>query len=439
MTHEDRLKRLLAQKDLDQGKKGSVVNDKLRSQLREQPFEEQLNLLSPDPRTQQQEGTREPPQDVDKTEPPTNDPPQKTDTPKKNGPPPKVAPRVPKNIAQEPTPTKEKESKRVERLMGYLGYEDMEQKLKDPENARLGMKVNEELSILLNGGLFMEAVNLEAEKDYRRNKEPEIAETSNEEKLHVPATAKDVSKRWAIVSKLCLARGIVNWKVAKQELLANKVSGTDTAFQLLSKAGLLDKDAQPGLPASGYVKQALKTDRRKVLQGFLGNPKNFDRLPEGELAQQIVVKCENAVLDQNAFPEEQSGREITIYIKPKLMKDSKAWSAFVSELFEAFASSGLPMLPIAVGDESVAGGGVSKNGQTLGYFSYRNEANAKDEELDYVGFPHWMGGNADKANAAKQSMQLDKAKVKLGKHGKKAMRMHDPKPKPKSKWRFGGR
>ncbi|MFO0749101.1 MAG: hypothetical protein U1F43_26080 [Myxococcota bacterium] len=281
----------------------------------------------------------------------------------------------------------------------------------DRDHAQKGVDLDDDIRVQENGGLFIEAINSKAESDYYE-RAPEMPKTTTEEKLHVPATGRDVSQRWAIVSKLCLARGIVNWKVAKQELLDNKVSGADKAFDLLGKAGLLDTNAPPGLATSAYVKQSLKPDRRETLRKFLGNPKMFDKWPDGELAQEVIVKIENSILDAKAFPEEQTGREITVYIKPELLPTTKMWSEFVSELYGAFDESGLPMLPIAVGDKAVAGGGKKSKGQTLGYFSYRNEANANDKLLGYKGFPHWAGGNADKTNAAKQKMQLDKAKVK---------------------------
>lgn len=299
---------------------------------------------------------------------------------------------------------------RLEHLMGVLDYDLMNAGFKDEKIGDRGAKVGKgDLEMLQNGGLFLEAINVKAEEEY--NAKGVDPDPTLDEKLHVPATAKDVPQRWALVSRLCLARGVVNWKVARQEVMDNKVSGTDHTFEALCQAGVVDaREEAPGKPAVHYVKLAMRGDRREALEKMLGG-KPLEGRPESEIVQDVIAHCENAILAKGAFPEEQSGREITVYIKPKMLGGVKGTSEFVSELYAAFETSGLPMLPIAAGDRAIAGGGVKKAGKTYGYFSYRNEGSAYDKQLGYGGFPHWLGGNHDKSNAPKKKGDLSGAKV----------------------------
>jgi hypothetical protein len=61
----------------------------------------------------------------------------------------------------------------------------------------------------------------------------------------------------------------------------------------------------------------------------------------------------------------------------------------------------------------VKGDAEQVDGRTHGYFSYRHEAMAADPGLPgYVGFSHWLGGNAAEPNAANQELTF--ARVNVG-------------------------
>jgi hypothetical protein len=283
-----------------------------------------------------------------------------------------------------------------------------------------------------NGALFMELVNLPVVRDYFAPS-PGEATTSLEEKLHVPATAADVGTRFDILTKLCLEAGIRNFKVAKKDKLENKQSGSAFIFTLLHKNGLIADDEvyNPRVPIAGVIRQALEPERRTALGKFMR--RDLTKMPEALIAGDLAAFLDNAVGDAGFFPQEQSGREITVYVLPGQIP-LEAWRHFAGELAKRFAAADLERLPIASGDQRVAGEGVEIDGTVHAYFSSRNEANALDETLGYEGFPHWVGGNAEKANAAHQPLIFDEVDVtKLDKPTKKKGRFRSLFAKPGSR------
>jgi hypothetical protein len=182
--------------------------------------------------------------------------------------------------------------------------------------------------------------------------------------------------------------------------------------QALREAGLLqDHEIQDGLTAADCQLLARGQDRRPQLIAFVNETtgSNFDQDTHPE---QLFFELQVAIdsLAQGFFPSEQSGREITVYVLPDF-KQPGEWSQFVTDLQTRFESSGLPRLPLAVGDAPVTGGSIDIEGTPHGYFSYRNEANANDAVLGTRGFPHWIGGNATVPNAAGGPLVFDQARV----------------------------
>ncbi len=259
-----------------------------------------------------------------------------------------------------------------------------------------------DIEVAENGALFIEVWNKAVAETYH---DPDKPTTSTQEKLHIPATAEDVEQRSNIVTDICLKHGIRNFKVARQEKLANKRSGSQFSFEALRDAGLVDdRDYDPGQGITHYIQQALEPSRKQQLRKFLAiDQQRFDGLAPGALANDLMAVLDGKVADAGFFPEEQTGREITVYILPDF-KSNEEWTRFVADLSTRFQQAGLPRLPIASGDEGIVDDSQIVDGQTLGYFSYRNEGIAFDKSLGYHGFPHWLGGNAAEYNAARQNL-----------------------------------
>jgi hypothetical protein len=178
-------------------------------------------------------------------------------------------------------------------------------------------------------------------------------------------------------------------------------------WQTLKDAGLADDqayDANRGIQA--YIADALTAGKRETLHNFLAEKKKLPAHPS-MYGDSLSLVLDHVVAASPAFPSEQRGREITIYIDPGF-KPETWWATFAKTLVARMESAGLPRLPIALGDQQVTGeGAIGDDGLVHAYFSSRDESMAMDTMLGAEGFPTWYGSNAAQARAAGKPLVFD--------------------------------
>ena len=310
---------------------------------------------------------------------------------------------------KKPKSEQERLQKAKPELEKQLVYETLMAEFVKNEGRRY--TIDELLEIGENGSLFVEIFNLPAGIAYEQKKVD--AKTSMDEKLHIPATVDDIEQRWNIVSKILLAYDVRNFKVARKEMLQKMDSGTECAFRCLVQEKLIpEQEFDPKKKMVEYVTQATTVANLPALTKFTQSKRQFTKedLDSGDVAFSLVGALDGQVADSKMFPKEQAGREITVYVLPG-MKPVEEWQRMANEISAALRAAKLPPLPLASGDQKLPDGTATENGAPMGYFSYRDEATAKDPVLNCRMFPHWMGGNADNANASGAALQLDGVKV----------------------------